>query len=149
MPLDDLIYFRLINRIWTSLQLHFEYHKNVIYLTMLHDLQSQSLCWITKYSSTILSFSLSCDNIVSIATSLQARQLRNLGLIPGAHSTSYSMGTRGTSSWGKEGRMWSAHLPPPIAKVKNGWCYISTPPYAFMTCTRPTSPLPCVLIDRF
>jgi hypothetical protein len=65
----------------------------------------------------------------------------------GAHPTSYTEGKAGYFLGGKQtgkGAGGSYYLLPPRAEVKNDWVYISTPPYAFMTCTGTNMPPLCV-----
>jgi hypothetical protein len=50
----------------------------------------------------------------------------------GAHSASYSMGTRSFSLEVKRQGRESNHSPPSSAKVKSVWSYNSTPQYVFM-----------------
>ena len=59
----------------------------------------------------------------------------NLQAGSGVRPTSYSMGTVGLFREVKRPGRDVDRSPSSSVKIKNGWCYNSTSPYAFMACT--------------
>jgi hypothetical protein len=51
---------------------------------------------------------------------------------PGAHPTSYTMGTGASSLGVKRPGREADHSPPTGAEAKKTWVYTSTPPYTLM-----------------
>lgn len=92
------------------------------------------------------------DSAVSVVTRLQYGQLKNCGSVPGRGKRSFSSrkvqpywfwglpslllsGDWAPFPWGIKWLVYEAvHSPQSTSEIKGDWGYVSSPPYAFMSC---------------